>query len=78
MYAEARVDEATLRFSREVDRYARAIQEAHQRLRERAREDPPADPSEDLERTERELARVRRELAASPTATDTVMAEVAT
>jgi Recombinase zinc beta ribbon domain len=31
-----------------------------------------------LERAERELARVRRELAASPSGTDTVMAEVAT
>jgi hypothetical protein len=77
MYAEAWVDEAAIRFSREIERYARAIQEADRRLRERAREDPPADPSEDLERTERELARVRRELAASPTSTDTVMAEVA-
>jgi hypothetical protein len=78
MYAEARVDDAAIRFSREVERYARAIQGADERLRERALENPPADPSEDLERTERELARVRRELAASPTATDTVMAEVAT
>ena len=72
------MDEAAIRFSQEVGRYARAIQEADERLRERAREDPPADPSEDLERAEWELARVRRELAASPTATDTVMAEVAT
>jgi site-specific DNA recombinase len=78
MHAEARVDEAAIRFSREVERYARAIQEADRRLKERAREDPPGDSSEDLERTERELARVRRELTASPTVTDTVMAEVAT
>ena len=78
MHAEAQVDEAAIRFSREVERYAQAIREADRRLRERAREDPPGDPSEDLERTERELARVRRELTSSPTATDTVMAEVAT
>lgn len=78
MYAEVRVDEVAIRFSREVERYARAIQEADERLREHAREDPPADAAEDLECTERELARVRRELAALPTATDTVMAEVAT
>jgi hypothetical protein len=78
MHAEARVDEAAIRFSREVERYAKAIQEADRRLKERAREEPPGDSSEDLERTERELARVRRELTASPTVTDTVMAEVAT
>ena len=72
------VNEAAIRFSREVERYAQAIREADQRLRERVRDDPPGGPSEDLERTERELARVRRELTSSPTATDTVTAEVAT
>ena len=78
MHAEARVNEAAIRFSREVEQYAQAIEEADRRLKERAREAPPGNRSEYLERTERELARVRRELAASPTATDSGMAEVST
>ena len=35
------------------------------------------DGADGLERVERELARVRRELSSAPTGTDTVMAEVA-
>jgi hypothetical protein len=40
MRAEARVDEATIRVSREAERYARAIREAERRLEGRAHEDP--------------------------------------
>jgi hypothetical protein len=96
MHAEARVDEATVRYSREVERCARALREADERLRceeaenpaggyEATLPDPEGNPTtlhvmayqERLDRAERELARVRRELAASPGETDTVMAEVA-
>ena len=73
LWADARVDEATIRFSREVWRYAEAIRETEQRIAEA----PPESSAERLDRLERELALVRRELS-SPTATDTVMAEVAT
>lgn len=93
---QARVDGATVRYSREVEWYARALREDDERLRCEEAENPAEgyeatlpDPEgnlttlyvtahqERLERAERELARVRRELAASPGETDTVMAEVA-
>jgi hypothetical protein len=51
------------------------LREADERQERRAREDPPADPSEDLERAERELARIRRE--PSPAVTDTEMSVAA-
>jgi len=73
MRAEARVDEAALRYSREVERYAEALVEADRRIKEAGE----ADGADALERVERELARVRRELSCSPTGTGTVMAEVA-
>lgn len=57
--AEARVDEATIRFSREAERYARALAAAEEKLVDRAREEPPADPLEDLERAESEIARIK-------------------
>jgi hypothetical protein len=47
------------RLTPELERYAKALQEADRRLQQYAREDPPRDPSEDLERVERELARIR-------------------
>jgi hypothetical protein len=52
-----------------------ALREADERLKRRAREGSPADPSEDLESAEREHARIRREL--SHAVTDTVMSVVA-
>ena len=67
------MDEATIKFSREVRRYAGAIREAEERVAGA----PPESNARRLDRIERELARVRRELS-SPTATDTVMAEVPT
>jgi hypothetical protein len=72
LWADARVDEAAIRFSREVERYAGAIREAEEQIAGA----PPEPNAQRLDRIERELARVRRELS-SPTATDTVMAEVA-
>lgn len=75
MHAEARVDTATLRFSREAERYAMALREADEILQRRASEDPLADSSENLERAERELAWVRQEI--SHNVTDTVMSVVA-
>ena len=95
MRVEARVDAATIRFSREVERYARALLEANERLRQQEERDPASGRVEilvnpdgqqtelrvspqaaRLERVERELARIRRELSSSYE-TDTVMAEVA-
>jgi prefoldin subunit 5 len=72
MWAEARVDGAVIRYSREVERYARALREVDERIESA----PPEPQGERLERIERELARGRRELA-SPTVPDTVMAVVA-
>jgi 8-oxo-dGTP pyrophosphatase MutT (NUDIX family) len=72
MWAEARVDGAVVRFSREVERYARALCEADERIGAA----PPEPQGERLGRIEWELARVRRELASPPVA-DTVMAVVA-
>jgi hypothetical protein len=47
------------RLTPELERYAKALQEADRRLQQYAREDPPRDPSEDLERVEHELTRIR-------------------
>jgi hypothetical protein len=66
MRAEARVDGAALRYSREVERYARALVDADRRIKEAG----DTDGADGLERVERELARVGRELS-SPTGTDT-------
>ena len=84
MHAEAQVDTATIRFSQQVERYAYALREAHERLRREELKHPPRgyevtllDPEgnpttlgvtthqERLERAERELAQVRRELSSS-------------
>ena len=84
MHAEARVDTATIRFSRQVERYAYALREADERLWHEELKNPPtgydvtlADPEgnpttlgvtahqEHLERAERELTQVRRELSSS-------------
>ena len=94
MRAEARVDTATIRFSQQVERYARALREADERLRREEAENPPTgyevtvpDPEgnpaklrvtahqERLERAERELAQVRRELS-SPTITAITSSEI--
>lgn len=74
MRAEARVDGAALRYSREVEKYARALRQADRRIKEAG---PDEDEAAALARVERELARVRRELSGSHDGTDTVMAEVA-
>ena len=71
MHAEARVDAAVVRFSREVERYAEALMAAERRIGEAGPEDSRAG----LERAERELSRVRRELSSG--GADTVMVEVA-
>ena len=95
MRAHAEVDASTMRFSHEVERYAKALVEADERLQEWEQQDPSTGrvetipnpdggtavlhvsrESERLERVERELSRVRRELSSS-SGTDTVMAEVA-
>ncbi len=81
MRGEARVDTAVIRFSREVERYARALLEAEKRIadappdagRVDAIENPDGSVSEvyvsptqaRVERIERELAQVRRELSSS-------------
>ncbi len=41
MQAEARVDTATIRFSQQVERYARALREADERLRREELKNPP-------------------------------------
>ncbi len=95
MRAHAEVDAAAMRFSHEVERYARALVEADERLQEAERRNPPngrvetitnpdggtaivhvSQESERIERVERELARIRRELSSSYNS-DAVMAEVA-
>ncbi len=75
MWAEARVDEATIRYSREVERYAVALREAEGRLlaeergnpargREVTVEDPEGNPSTlRLSAEEERLGRLERELA---------------
>jgi len=60
-----------VRFSREVARYGEALMDAERRIDEAG----PEGDAAALERAERELSRVRREL--SPGGADTVMAEVA-
>ena len=72
MYAEARVDAAVLRFSCEVERYAEALMDAERRIEAAG----PEGKAAGLDRAERELARVRRELSSG--GADMVMAEVAT
>jgi hypothetical protein len=68
MYAEARV--AVVRFSCEVERYAEALMDAERRIEAAG----PEGKATGLDRAERELARVRRELSSG--GADTVMAEV--
>jgi hypothetical protein len=70
MYAEARVDAAVVRFSCEVERYAEALMDAERRIEAAG----PEGKAAGLDRAERELARVRRELSSG--GADTVMAEV--
>jgi hypothetical protein len=70
MYAEARVDAAVVRFSCEVERYAEALMDAERRIEAAG----PEGKAAGLDRDERELARVRRELSSG--GADTVMAEV--
>jgi hypothetical protein len=68
--ARAREAAAVVRFPCEVERYAEALMDAERRIEAAG----PEGKATGLDRAERELARVRRELSSG--GADTVMAEV--